>query len=250
MKDSGVEWLGEVPYGWVITRLKHRVLKLTDGEHIAPKFTDSGMRFLSAKDIRDREINYEVTKFVSQEDGVRFRKRCDPKIDDLLVVSRGATIGRVGLVEKDIVFCLLGSVILVRANVKELHPLFLFYLLNQDVVREQFLLASQSSAQQAIYLVDISEIFFALPPIDEQRKIAEYLEKQVGRLDHLVNESMGATSLLTERRTALISAAVTGKIDVRNWQPPEPHQPPARMPEHHGPPLRQVCRIRFPERNR
>jgi len=56
MKDSGVEWIGEIPEGWEVTSLKRLVKKITDGEHISPKFTLSGMPFLSAKDMFDDKI--------------------------------------------------------------------------------------------------------------------------------------------------------------------------------------------------
>ena len=68
MKDSGVEWLGQVPEKWEVIKLKRVVQKITDGEHLSPKFTQDGIPFLSAKDIRERFINFNVDKFVSQED--------------------------------------------------------------------------------------------------------------------------------------------------------------------------------------
>ncbi|MCG7983776.1 MAG: restriction endonuclease subunit S [Candidatus Thiodiazotropha lotti] len=223
MRDSGVEWLGEVPEGWGIVRLKRLARKITDGEHISPTFTEEGMPFLSAKDIRERTINYDVDKFVVLEDGYKFRRRCNPDVGDILIVSRGATIGRVGLVEDDIVFCLLGSVILLKPKKNYVDPVFVYYMLNQDLAKEQFFLASQASAQQAIYLVDVAELIVTLPPLVEQVCIRNHLEKQVGKIDNLIKEAEKVINLLQERRTALISAAVTGKIDVRDWAAPEQH---------------------------
>ena len=125
MKDSGVEWLGEVPEEWKLAKLKRVSNKITDGEHISPEFTVEGMPFLSAKDVRYRKINIDVDKYVSWEDGVGFRKRCNPDRGDILIVSRGATIGRIGLVETDKLFCLLGSVILIKPNLSKIQPVFL-----------------------------------------------------------------------------------------------------------------------------
>lgn len=221
MRDSGVEWLGEVPAHWEVTRLKRLVRKLTDGEHISPTFTDEGMRFLSAKDVGERIINYDVEKFVDYAAGLRFRRRCNPEPGDVLVVSRGATIGRVGLVESDIIFCLLGSVILLKPLRETVDSIFLYYLLNQNAAREQFLLASQASAQQAVYLVDVAEMKIACPPKDEQIAIRDYLEVATNKVTHLLEKADETVLLLQERRTALISAAVTGKIDVRGWKAPE-----------------------------
>jgi type I restriction enzyme S subunit len=216
MKDSGVEWLGEIPEHWDSTSLKRTARKITDGEHISPAFTDDGMPFLSAKDIRNRDINYEVEKFVTNQDGKKFRKRCNPELGDILIVSRGATIGRIGLVESDIIFCLLGSVILIKCDPKMITSMYAYFLLNQDLIKKQFILASQSSAQQAIYLTDISQLSISIPSLTEQQVIADYLNKATHKLDSLISKSTQGIDLLKEKRTALISGAVTGKIDVRD----------------------------------
>ena len=226
MKDSGVEWLGEVPAHWEVIALKRLARKITDGEHISPQFTDEGMPFLSAKNIRDRVVEYNVEKYVSLEDGLRFRRRCNPEINDVLIVSRGATIGRVGLVEQEVIFCLLGSVILLKAKSDITDPVFIYYMLNQNSAQEQFQLASQASAQQAIYLVDVAELSVVLPPLAEQIKIREILEVLVGEVNNLIDVANDAIALMQERRSALISAAVTGKIDVRGWQAPASTQAP------------------------
>jgi len=215
MKDSGVEWLGEVPEEWKLAKLKRVSNKTTDGEHISPEFTVEGMPFLSAKDVRYRKINIDVDKYVSWEDGVGFRKRCNPDRGDILIVSRGATIGRIGLVETDKLFCLLGSVILIKPNLSKIQPVFLYYLLNQSKVQERFLLTSQSSAQQAIYIINLSELAISIPTISEQNAIAAFLDCETGSIDILTTKIQESISKLREHRTALISAAVTGKIDVR-----------------------------------
>jgi type I restriction enzyme S subunit len=214
MKPSGIEWLGDVPEHWEIQKLKHQCRKITDGEHISPKTLDEGVPLLSAKDVRDRTLTYDVEKFVTPEDAEKFRRRCDPDEGDLLIVSRGATIGRIGFVEESHLFCLMGSVILLKLK-PTCVPLFMYFLLNDFRVQTEFTLTSDSSAQQAIYLVDVCDLEMAVPPKEEQVAIAEALENQSHELSSLVAEAQRAVDLLQERRTALISAAVTGQIDVR-----------------------------------
>jgi len=218
MKDSGVDggdhrWLGEIPAHWKRMKLRYVADKITDGEHISPTFLDEGVPFLSAKDVRDRSINYDVDKFVSFEDAEKFRRRCDPERNDVLIVSRGATIGRVGLVEDDKVFCLLGSVILIKVK-SNIHSLYLYYLLSSTKIQEQLNLASQSSAQQAIYLVSVSELNIPVPTIREQILIEKYL-KQFDEKYFLALEAINQEiTLLKEYKTALISEVVTGKVKV------------------------------------
>lgn len=214
MKDSGIEWLGRIPEHWEVNQLKHVAKKLTDGEHISPNFQSEGMPFLSAKDVGTRGVNIEVTKFVKFEDGVKFRKRCDPEYGDLLVVSRGATIGRTALVDTMEKFCLLGSVILIKPNQQKIINLFLYYFLSNSKVEETLLLTSDSSAQQAIYLINIANLHVPLPSLYEQTDIVAYLDAETAKIDHTISRIEREIELMQEYRTALIGEVVTGKVKV------------------------------------
>lgn len=213
-KPSGVDWLGDIPEHWEVKRLKRVASKITDGEHISPTFTFEGMPFLSAKDVREDHVVFSNDKFVSFEDGKRFRKRCNPENQDLLLVSRGATIGRVAIVDTDVEFCLLGSVILIKPTEKII-PAYLLYCLKNKLLQDNFLLTSQSSAQQAIYLVSVVDVAIACPEKDEQTAIVAHIETECSRLDAIIDKFKKQIELFKEYRTTLISEVVTGKIDVR-----------------------------------
>jgi type I restriction enzyme S subunit len=213
LKPSGIDWLGDIPEHWEVIALKRLVTKITDGEHISPKFTLEGMPFLSAKDVRNGYIQMPDDKFVNYEDGLKFRKRCNPELDDILLVSRGATVGRVAIVNTDTIFCLLGSVILLKPK-SNINSSYLFYSLKNKLLQEHFLNSSQSSAQQAIYLVDVAIVYLACPPLEEQKKISERIETETSRIDAKITKTQRIIELQKEYRTALISEAVTGKIKV------------------------------------
>lgn len=215
LEDSGVEWLGKTPKEWDIVALKRLTSKITDGEHISPEFTNSGMHFLSAKDVRDGFINLPDDKFVDYEDGVRFRKRCNPELNDILLVSRGATVGRVSIVDVKVEFCLLGSVILLKPN-ERVRFKYLFYSLKNKLVQDHFLNSSQSSAQQAIYLVGIATTQFAIPKLEVQEAIVDHIETEIARIDAKISKTKQIIELQKEYRTALISEVVTGKVKVPN----------------------------------
>ncbi|MEQ9369069.1 MAG: restriction endonuclease subunit S [Coleofasciculus chthonoplastes F3-SA18-01] len=221
MKDSGIEWLGDIPAHWTIIRLKHLSEKITDGEHISPKNTDTGIPLLSAKDIRERDIKFDDASYVSEEDAHSFWKRCKPEKGDILIVSRGATVGRIGFVEKDVNFCLMGSVILIKLN-DIVYPDFVYFASNQNHVQKNIIQVSDASAQQAIYLIDVKETKFSIPPYEEQEEIAKYLNQRTWELDQQKSKINKAIDLLKEYRTALITNAVTGKIDVRQVPIPQP----------------------------
>jgi type I restriction enzyme S subunit len=157
----------------------------------------------------------DVDRFVSRGDAVQFRKRCNPENGDILIVSRGATIGRIGLVETDTLFCLMGSVILVKPKKELCNSLFLFYTLSSSRTQENLLLTSQASAQQAIYLVHVTDLVIPMPEIEEQLLIAEFLETETDQINHWIGIIEEEIKLLEEYRTALISEVVMGKIDVR-----------------------------------
>ncbi len=218
MKPSGIEWLGDIPEHWEVLRLKQLSKKVTDGEHISPSIVDEGIPLLSAKDVRDWRIDYEVDKYVSPSDAAQFWNRCNPQRGDVLIVSRGATVGRIGVVEDDLKFCLMGSVILCKPQL-EYDAAFLYFALNAKHAQTSLWFSSASSAQQAIYIRDVAEVPVPVPPPAELVNIAAFLKTEVARLDILTSQAERAIELLQERRTALISAAVTGKIDVRSLAP-------------------------------
>jgi len=213
MKDSGVEWIGEIPEHWQVVSLKRISSKITDGEHISPTFTDSGMQFLSAKDVREGFVEFPNNKFVSLKDGKKFRQRCNPQINDVLLVSRGATIGRVAKVATTEEFCLLGSVILLKPNASVLCDFLLGAM--QNVLLQQHLLnTSHFSAQQALYLVNIINVQIALPALDEQKTVINYIDNINQKIATAISLKQKEIEKIKEYKSTLINSAVTGKIKV------------------------------------
>jgi type I restriction enzyme S subunit len=224
MKDSGIEWLGDIPKHWKVIRLKHLANKITDGEHISPKNIDIGIPLLSAKDIRERYIRFDDASYVTEEDAQVFWKRCKPEKGDILIVSRGATVGRIGFVEINTKFCLMGSVILIKLN-DIVYPDFIYFATNQNYVQKSIIQVSDASAQQAIYLIDVKETKFFIPPYNEQKQISKHLDQKTTQIDQQKAKIQEAIELLKEYRTSLITNAVTGKIDVSQIAIPSPQKP-------------------------
>ena len=224
IKDSGIEWLGDIPKHWKVIRLKHLANKITDGEHISPKNIDIGIPLLSAKDIRERYIRFDDASYVTEEDAQVFWKRCKPEKGDILIVSRGATVGRIGFVEINTKFCLMGSVILIKLN-DIVYPDFIYFATNQNYVQKSIIQVSDASAQQAIYLIDVKETKFFIPPYNEQKQISKHLDQKTAQIDQQKAKIKQAIELLKEYRTSLITNAVTGKIDVSQIAIPSPQKP-------------------------
>jgi type I restriction enzyme S subunit len=214
MKDSGIEWIGVIPSHWETPKLNYISNKITDGEHISPRFTDTGIPFLSSKDVRETGIDINVNKFVSEEDSIQMRKRCDPEYGDVLVVGRGNSIGRISIVNSNKVFCLLGSVILLKHKNDKIHNTYLFFYLQSPKVFEQLINTSSHSVQPTIYLEGIKNQIVILPPLSEQEQIVSYLDEKTSQIDKTIDIEKKKIELLKEYRQSLISNVVTGKIKV------------------------------------
>jgi type I restriction enzyme S subunit len=160
------------PKGWPRHSLGEVAQKITDGEHLNPVFSPSGMPIVMAGNVLDDSIDFDNAKAVEWELGVRFRKKCDPELGDLLLVSRGATIGRQCVVSTTRKLCLMGSVILIKPHREEVDSWFLSTFLKHPVSQSALYKTSGSSAQQAIYLKDLRNLNCVLPPIDLQHDFA------------------------------------------------------------------------------
>lgn len=158
---------------WSCQTLGELTEKITDGEHLNPVFSSTGMPIVMAGNVLEDSIDLSGAKSVEIPLGEKFRRKCNPERGDLLVVSRGATIGRMCAVDTDQVFCLMGSVILIKVKTDRLQTAFVSGLLKHPVMRSALYKTSGSSAQQAIYLKDLKNLPFIEPPLKLQQKYSE-----------------------------------------------------------------------------
>ena len=107
-----------------------------------------------------------------------------------------------------------------RFDLKRLNPQFLRYIFIADNFQVSVRANIHGGVNQNIHAEDIKDVFVCLPPLEDQRDISLFLSSQCDLYNRLIDETFLAVDLMQERRSALISAAVTGKIDVRGWQPP------------------------------
>lgn len=185
------------PKGWESVRLIEICAKITDGEHINPTFVENGFPIIMANNVRAEGVVFEGVKYVSKEDFEKFTKKCKPEKNDILVVSRGATIGRCTTIDTDRAFCLMGSTILLKVNHDRVTSSFLNYLLQHPAYQVKLYKTSSASAQQAIYLSHIKELPLALPPyriqqnfsalVFETKKVVNRYLQSLAHGDHLFN---------------------------------------------------------------
>jgi len=215
MKESGVEWLGEIPKHWEVGPLK-RYWTVTDCKHVTAEFVDDGIPVASIREVQGKWVALEDAKRTTEtfyEALIEGERR--PQPGDL-IFSRNATVGEVAQVGVNHPRFAMGQdVVLLRKMAADVSSDYLQHLIRSPVVMEQLALWMIGSTFKRINVDEIRCIIVPSPPPDEQRLIADRLEAAVTRFDPLTAEAQRAIDLLRERRTALISAAVTGQIDVR-----------------------------------
>jgi type I restriction enzyme, S subunit len=210
-KDSGVAWLGEVPAHWDAGCLK-RFAEVIDCKHYTVEFLDDGLPIASIRELRDNRIDLTDAKRTSLREWEFLREGRVPMPGDL-VFCRNASVGAVGYVsETTPSFCMGQDVCLIRPMTKSK---FMHYQLIASGTTNQIEAFLVGATIRRANVEEIRNLVVAWPPESEQALIAAFLDAETKKLDTLRSEAERAVQLLTERRSALIAAAVTGQIDVR-----------------------------------
>ena len=215
MKDSGIEWLGEVPVHWDVRRVKSVTTFTTSGPRgWSENVGEEGHLFVQSGDLNDSlQVEFGAAKRVMVEDAAE-ASRTRLFDGDVVVCITGAKTGNVAVCASIPEPAYVNQhLCLIRPNQVVL-PIFLGVSLKSRVGQTHFEL-SQYGLKQGLSLENVREAPVPLPPLAEQSAIAAFLDTETTKLDILTAEAQRGIELLKERRSALISAAVTGKIDVR-----------------------------------
>ncbi|MGW8157394.1 MAG: restriction endonuclease subunit S [Desulfoprunum sp.] len=230
MNDSGIEWLGEVPAHWEALKIRY-VAKLESGHtpsrRVSEYWENCTIPWVTLTDVwqlrSGKQIYISMTnEKVSQIGLNNSSARLLPS--GTVILSRTASVGFCGIMKG----CMATSQDFANWICPEnkILPEYLYFSLL--AMKGEFQRLMMGSTHKTIYMPDISELKCALPPFGEQRTIVDNLLDRIGHFDIAEEKADQAIALLKERRTALISAAVTGKIDVRDWQPPPSNPTPSK----------------------
>jgi type I restriction enzyme S subunit len=222
MKHSGIEWLGEVPAHWDISRLKRATVLLKDGTHLPPPRVSDGIPLLSVRNIESGRFGLrDDDSLISEADYAELSRAFVPMPNDVLLAIVGATLGKVALIPAGLGrFHIQRSVAILRSS-PAVRPEWLRNAIASDGFQRLLWEHVGYSAQPGIYLGSLADFCIPVPPNEEQLEIAAFLTAETSKIDNLTAEAESAITLLQERRSAVISAAVTGKIDVRSLVPVE-----------------------------
>ncbi|ROQ37941.1 type I restriction enzyme S subunit [Marinobacter sp. 3-2] len=218
MKDSGVEWLGEVPAHWEVTRLKF-VSTIIDCKNRTPEYFDDGdYLVVRTSNVRDQSLRREGAYYTDEQNYRIWTQRGVPPVGSILF-TREAPAGEVCIVPEGVPLCL-GQRMMNFIPDDPRHTRFIFDFLTSDCLVRYMESVAHGSTVSHLRVEQVYDIPLVIPPIEEQEAIDQKVSIIKTRFKSLIEESKITIELLVERRSALISAAVTGKIDVRAWQPP------------------------------
>lgn len=214
MKDSGVEWIGKIPREFDPVQLRFFCKLITDGTHFSPTTVENGWPYITAGDVHGIGLDYNSAKRISEEDfQLLVAQGCQPLKGDVLLVKDGATTGRVGFVDSDTPCVILSSVAMLRpADNTDGH--YLMYLLASDFLQKQILVSMAGSAMPRTTLTKLTKYIGLLPPLHEQKEIANYLDAKCAEIDRLIAKKEQLAKELESYKKSLIYEVVTGKSEV------------------------------------
>ncbi|WP_081712107.1 restriction endonuclease subunit S [Halomonas sp. PBN3] len=230
MKDSGVEWLGKVPAHWVVGPLRwYATIQggVAKGKGYSDDTPTVDLPYLRVANVQDGHVDLSSVNTVTVALSEVERYRLHP--GDVLMNEGGDNdkLGRGTVWEGEIADCLhQNHVFAIRPN-DHLLPHWLSMFTGSKAARSYFYLYSKQSTNLAsVSSSNVMSCPIPLPPREEQRQVLDFLGRETARIENLILEGEKAISFLQERRSALISAAVTGKIDVRGWQADQQSEQP------------------------
>ena len=215
MKDSGVEWIGEVPEGWKICKVKQISNKITDGAHISPDTTNGEFKFLSVTNMNDTgALDFvKCLKINSVQYAYLVKTGCQPKKDDVLI-SKDGTIGKTTVVS-DNNFVVASSLVIIRPNQLKIRPKYLKYCLMSNIVQEQLLSVLAGSALKRVSIEKNANLKFVYTyDMTTQQQIIDFLDSKCSEIDTLLQNYEDQIATLEEYKKSLIYEYVTGKKEV------------------------------------
>lgn len=219
LKPSGVEWLGDVPEHWEMCRLKHVAVYRTSSVDKKTKEGELPVRLCNYTDVyygsRIRVSACEFMQATASSDEVERFKLCD---GDVLITKDSEDwrdIGIPALVDETADDFVCGYHLGVIRTGPALDADFLYCTMQAGAINQQLQVLAQGVTRFGLPNSAVRSVLLPLPPLDEQQAIAAYLNRETERIDMLIAQQRLLVERLQEYRTALITEAVTGKIDLR-----------------------------------
>jgi type I restriction enzyme S subunit len=214
LKPSGIDWLGDVPEHWKVLPFTKYVAERSDYRGKTPEKTQDGVFLVTARNVRMGFIDYESSReYVAEDEYDEIMRRGLPKKGDILFTTE-APLGNIALVDREDV-ALAQRIIRFRMRPEHFLSSFALYGMMSDHFQLQLQGLSTGSTAEGLKASKLPILRLIAPPIQEQRAIAAFLSAETARIDAMIAKVETAIDRLQEYRNALITAAVTGKVEVR-----------------------------------
>ena len=220
MKDSGIEWIGEIPEGWKVTKIKHTVSSVTDIDHFMPDSVEAGIPYLMIGDLKElaSSIDWNSTKKISLEDYAKLSAKSHPQKGDI-IFARYASIGTTCYIDVSLNFLVSYACLTIRPNNLILGK-FLCYYLKSPSFAEDILRKTNSNTQGNVGKESLINATIILPPINEQEKIVDILDSECSRIDAMLAKTRSSIEEYKKLKQAVITQAVTkgvrGEREMKN----------------------------------
>lgn len=215
MKDSGIEWIGDIPAEWEIRKIFRAINKVGDIDHYMPDSVDDGIPYLMTGDLQEKlsDVNLKRCKKVSFQDYEMLSSKIRVSKGDV-IFARYATIGTVCFVDTEDNILVSYACLIIKPNSSLLYGEFLFYYLKSTAFLEEIKQYIKANTQANVGLDSVSKAKIALPSVHEQQKIVEYLRDKCKKIDALIAKKQQYITEIENYKKSLIYEYVTGKKEV------------------------------------
>ena len=222
MKDSGVEWIGEIPTDWDVCPVKYllernHLYPIGDGDHGTIKADDylsEGIPYIRVLNLTWGDgLNLDALVYISEEMNSRI-KNSELKPNDILIAKTGATIGKTAIVPASLPRSNTTSHVGKITISSEHDPKFFYYVMTSSIIQKQIKdLSAMQSTRPELGIDGLKNLLVVVPPVVKQRDISAYLDCQCAELNSAIATNTSIIDKLKEYRQSIIYEAVTGKIE-------------------------------------
>lgn len=215
LKDSGIDWIGEIPEHWQVSKVKHCTSKISKGTTpttVGGRIIDEGpIRFIKAENIQNGIINDDPLHFIDEKTN-KIIVRSELQVNDVLCVIAGATLGKVAIIKNEILPANTNQAVCFLRPNSCILPQYLSISLIAKYIYDLIWLDAVQSAQPNLSMENLGNFPIFLPPLFEQQQIAEYIENNNKKINSAITQKHLEIEKLREYKATLIDSAVTGKI--------------------------------------
>lgn len=217
VRPSGYDWHPSVPVGWTVTRLKFLCSRIVDCLHETPEHDEDGeFPSIRTADVKRGRLSTATAKRVSAAEYRNRIQRLEPEFGDVVYTREGERFGLAALVPPDTKLCLGQRMMMFRVNRRAI-PDYLMWSLNGAFAYHYLKQGTSGATSPHLNISDIRNVPIFLPPIGEQQEISAEINRRFELKERMLDLVTGTIDRLREFRAALITAAVTGQIDVMTW---------------------------------